>query len=72
MSKDARVFPTRTPTRTPGKYVVDPGMALRDYFAGQALAGLLARGYADTDRSAAALAYAFADDMMEARDVRRA
>ena len=50
-----------------------PGMTLRDYFAGQALAGLLAspRGPADssqmTDRGASSAAYLIADAMIEER-----
>lgn len=47
--------------------------ALRDKFAGQALAGILAGGFADTvphddvDRDAAFFAYKYANDMLAAR-----
>lgn len=48
------------------------GMSLRDYFAGQALAGILAGGFADTvphddvggGDQAAAFAYQYADAMI--------
>jgi len=53
----------------------DPGMSLRDYFAAQALAGILAGGFADTvphddvggGREAAAFAYQYADAMLKQR-----
>ena len=49
------------------------GMSLRDYFAGQALAGILAGGFADTvphdaiHHEADFYAYKYADEMLEAR-----
>ena len=51
------------------------GMTLRDYFAAQALKGLLAGGFADTiphddvegGRQAACFAYQYADAMLKAR-----
>jgi hypothetical protein len=51
------------------------GMTLRDWFAGQALAGILGGGFADTiphddlngGRDAAAFAYQYADAMLAAR-----
>lgn len=51
------------------------GLPLRDYFAGQALAGILADGFADTvphddvggGRDAAFFAYQYADAMIAAR-----
>jgi hypothetical protein len=51
------------------------GMTLRDWFAGQALAGILGGGFADTiphddlngGRDAAAFAYQYADAMIAAR-----
>ena len=47
----------------------DPGMTLRDYFAGQAMAGLLSdSGWADTEKRMAELSYRFADAMIAARD----
>ena len=46
-----------------------PGMSLRDYFAGQALTGILAdSGWADTEEKMAELSYRFADAMIAARD----
>jgi len=49
-----------------------PGMTLRDYFAGQALAGTLAQGgvlmSGKYPESAARDAYGFADAMIEARN----
>lgn len=46
-----------------------PGMSLRDYFAGQALAGLLASSPRRIDDKVAAFgAYAIADAMIAARD----
>ena len=52
------------------------GMSLRDHFAGQALMGLLAGGFADTvphedaGNDAAFFAYKFADAMIRARSKR--
>lgn len=56
----------------------DPGMSLLDYFAGQALAGILAGGFADTiphddvggGDQAAGFAYQYADAMLKARETR--
>jgi len=49
----------------------DPGMSLRDWFAGQALAGLLASGVAaargQTCEDVAEIAYANADAMLAER-----
>lgn len=55
----------------------DHGMALRDWFAGQALAGILAGGFADTiphddingGSDTAVFAYQYADAMIAARKV---
>ena len=51
------------------------GMTLRDYFAGQALAGMLADGVPTTGTAEAQLfwarhAYSLADAMLEARETR--
>lgn len=48
-----------------------PGMDLRDYFAGQAIMGLLAHGGYTTgiEPVLATRAYWIADQMLEARDV---
>lgn len=53
-----------------------PGMSLRDWFAGQALSGILAGGFADTvphddiggGRDAVFFAYQYADAMLRHRD----
>jgi hypothetical protein len=44
-----------------------PGMTLRDWFAGHALAGMIAEG---KWRDAAQAAYQLADEMLKAREVR--
>ncbi len=48
----------------------DEGMSLRDYFAGQALAGMLAVENSDAhnDATLARYAYCLADAMLEARN----
>lgn len=46
-----------------------PGMTLLDWFAGQALAGLLANPECNRNyKQSAYAAYAFAEEMLEARD----
>lgn len=61
-----------------GRWAQDysPGMSLRDYFAGQALAGILGNGFAraqfarvgmDSPAGVAAACYAFADAMLAHR-----
>ena len=45
-------------------------MTLRDYFAGQALAGIVARGAWDPRSDAAESAYEYADAMLKAREVK--
>jgi hypothetical protein len=47
------------------------GMTLRDYFAGQALVGIMANSRIDTEkenRFYAVLAFDYADEMIKARD----
>lgn len=44
------------------------GMSLRDYFAGQALAGIITRYSTDNTESDARVAYQYADAMLKARD----
>jgi hypothetical protein len=46
--------------------VENPGMDLRDYFAGQALIGILSCDYA-VDKEPTVLAYEYADEMMKER-----
>jgi hypothetical protein len=63
------------PFVSPDANVICPGMTLRDWFAGQALAGMLAGGFADTiphddvggGEDAAFFAYQYADAMLAAR-----
>lgn len=46
-----------------------PWMSLRDWFAGQALAGMMARGgVVDTPTAFAEAAYGMADAMLKARE----
>ena len=52
---------------TAGQTVYSHGMMLRDWFAGQALAGLLACGGSASWEQDAANAYAAADAMLAAR-----
>jgi hypothetical protein len=55
-----------------GRWDSQHGMTLRDYFAGQALVGLLAgrtRGAEFTPEEAASSAYRIADAMIKERDV---
>lgn len=71
-------FPSRKDEPLPGGggYRNDrPGMSLRDWFAGQALTGILAGGFAGTiphddangGHDAAFFAYQYADAMLSAR-----
>lgn len=63
---------TRGLTKTTAEF---KGMSLRDWFAGQALVGILSGGFANTiphddaegGRQAAAFAYQYADAMLKAR-----
>jgi hypothetical protein len=65
-------FPTE-PNTQPGFYA-HHGMSLRDYFAGQALAGLAGRKFHKGDAGegyaewAASMAYEFADALLAARE----
>ena len=60
---DAPAFPVVTGTDTRN---VPPGMSLRDYFAGQVIVGLSARGLASEE--AARIAYRNADAMLRVRE----
>lgn len=63
------------PPLQPGERVyptVEPAMTLRDYFAGQALAGFCAESGSDIDyRVMARCAYDMADAMLDAREAKR-
>jgi hypothetical protein len=48
-------------------YEAENGMTLRDYFAGQALAGLLANNSPHSPRFYTRIAYEHADEMLKAR-----
>lgn len=45
----------------------DIGMTLRDYFAGQAIVGIISKGYLITPNMVAEHAYQIAEAMIEAR-----
>lgn len=61
-------FPVNTTNAAnPGAYEPDPGMSLRDWFAGQAISGLLASTDNCTAGVFAAKAYFVADAMLVAR-----
>jgi len=47
-----------------------PGMTLRDWFAGQALAGMLANPHTWTEEDLEGAAYRYADAMLRARGVK--
>ena len=50
-----------------GLEMTDPGMSLRDYFAGQVICGLMARAGTPDPRYESRLAYEVADAMLAAR-----
>lgn len=54
-----------------GKISPQEGMTLRDWFAGQAVAGLLSGNWEMNSRDAASDAYDVADEMMKAREAKR-
>jgi hypothetical protein len=56
------------PSGENGIYAMRSGMTLRDWFAGQVLAGLLADGDFHSADGAAACAYEYADAMLAERD----
>ncbi len=51
--------------------LVEPGMSLRDWFAGQALAAVLMRHQSDNPAHFAADAYFIADAMLETRNKKK-
>jgi len=68
-----RAFPVFESLKTNAEFeCVDEGMTLRDYFAGQALAGTIAARLLDYSRDSpkhfAQAAYQIADAMLEARE----
>jgi hypothetical protein len=62
MKDGGPAFPTPQSAR-----LIEQGMSLRDYFAAAALQALIGRMDDSSLRNAARTAYAFADDMLEAR-----
>lgn len=74
MDNSPAAFPIHFDDR-PGSYAAEPGMSLRDWFAGQALAGPVAvfcqlsaeRGDDVCEHRAARMAYRCADAMLAAR-----
>ena len=64
--------PPAYPKTSPSGFPDDRGMTLRDYFAGQALAGILVndgnREDGDGDLHAEELAYWYADAMLKERE----
>jgi len=72
MDKDIQAYSSRKAYTKPGSYAVlerpTNGMTLRDYFAGQALAGMMCNPEAFNNPSkAAAWSYQFVDEMLKAR-----
>jgi hypothetical protein len=63
---DGFAFPQSNPDVAYSDYI-GGGMTLRDYFAGQALMGLVNQYHPD---GAAKLAYEYADAMLAAREVK--
>ena len=62
--------PSAFPCGDHGEYQPTFGMSLRDYFAGQALVGLLAHQSGEDPHKSPAMAYALADAMLKARDAK--
>lgn len=57
------------PVVAPKEYsAIDPGMTLRDYFAGQALTGLLAHASGEDPGKSPSMAYKLADAMLAERE----
>lgn len=73
MNEKVAAFPLATGTVDNGGNPTQPGMSLHDWFAGMALMGLIAQAgppaYDKTSREDfAAMAYKYADAMLEARE----
>ena len=62
-----KAYPFMHKHPTSGQTEIEAGMDLRDYFAGQALKGLLASDVRDTMDSFAIRSYVLADLMMKQR-----
>lgn len=62
-----KAYPYMHKHPTSGQTEIEAGMDLRDYFAGQALQGLLASDVRDTMDSFAIRSYVLADLMMKQR-----
>lgn len=60
-------IPTAFPAMLPGGNYCTPGMSLRDYFAGQALVGLISQCNMPNDIYAR-MAYSIADNMLRYRE----
>ena len=67
MSEEPNDGGTAFPAMTPGGYCT-PGMTLRDWFAGQALAGLQFMQTSQTYGKDAELCYRMADAMLQMRN----
>jgi len=63
-----KAYPYMHKHPTSGQTTISEGMDLRDYFAGQALAGLLASDVEDKMDSFASISYMLADLMMKQRN----
>ena len=62
-----KAYPYMHKHPTSGQTEIEAGMDLRDYFAGQALKGLLASDVRDTMESFIVRSYVLADAMMKQR-----
>ena len=65
-----KAYPFLHKNPTSGQTTIEEGMELRDWFAGQALEGLLASEVIDTMDSFAIRSYLLADLMMKQRQIK--
>ena len=63
-----KAFPFSHKNPTSGLTVAEEGMELRDYFACQAMQGMLALVQSKPNEFVAHIAYQFADEMMKERE----
>jgi len=74
LERDNYVYPGTRLSRDGLPIGVGQGISVRDWFAGQALQGILAGGFADTvphdavDNEASFYAYKYADEMLAQRE----